>query len=458
MKKYNKIISNLSVILSLIAFSGMFAYLWFDYYTNSMLFNTFYFKGNVLVVLIYAILLYTFSHIYGAYKVGYLRITEVIYSQFLSIFITNVITYFQLMLICRQFIQPLPMILLTVADFLVAVLWTWWMNTVYFHIHPAHEMLIVYGKNGQATLTSFMRKLNSRPEKFHISETIGIDAGIENVLSKIDSCESVVIYDVKTETRNMILKYCFERSIRAYVTPKISDIIMRGADTIDLFDTPLLLCRNKGITYGQRIVKRAVDLVVSALMLLILSPLMLVVSALIKLYDGGPVFFYQNRYTINEKVFRIYKFRSMIVDAEKDGKSIPATDNDPRITPIGRFIRKTRIDELPQLLNILQGDMSIVGPRPERVEHVEKYSLEVPEFKYRLKVKGGLTGYAQIEGRYNTTPYDKIKLDLMYIENYSLLLDLKLIFKTIKIMFMKESTAGFESENPDESDEDKSEF
>jgi exopolysaccharide biosynthesis polyprenyl glycosylphosphotransferase len=455
MKKYNKIISNISTLLSLAAFSGMFAYLWYEYYTDNMLFNTFNFRGNILVVVIYAVLLYTFSHIYGAYKVGYLRITEVIYSQFLSIFITNLITYFQLMLICRHFVGPMPMIILTAADFLIAVLWAWWMNTIYFRIHPAHEMIIVYGRNGQATLPAFMRKLNSRPEKFHISETIGIDTGLENVLHKINSCESVVIYDVKTETRNMILKYCFERSIRAYVTPKISDIIMRGADTIDLFDTPLLLCRNKGMTYGQRIVKRLIDLVVSALMLLILSPLMLIVAALIKLYDGGPVFFYQDRYTIHEKVFRIYKFRSMIVDAEKDGKSIPATDNDPRITPIGRFIRKTRIDELPQLINILQGDMSIVGPRPERVEHVEKYSLEVPEFKYRLKVKGGLTGYAQIEGRYNTTPYDKIKLDLMYIENYSLLLDLKLIFKTIKIMFMKESTEGFEEESSEEESNQK---
>ena len=400
-----------------------------------------------MVVLVYAVLLYTFSHIYGAYKVGYLRITEIIYSQFLSIIITNVITYFQLMLICRHFVGPLPMVILTAADFLAAALWTLWMNRVYFRTHPAHEMIIVYGKNGQATLSAFMCKLNSRPEKFHISETVGLDTGIENVLSKIDSCESVVIYDVKTETRNMILKYCFKSSIRVYVTPKISDIIMRGADPIDLFDTPLLLCRNKGITYGQRIVKRLVDLVVSALMLLILSPLMLIVAAVIKLSDGGPAFFCQDRYTINEKVFKIYKFRSMIVDAEKDGKSIPATDNDPRITAIGKFIRKTRIDELPQLLNILQGDMSIVGPRPERVEHVEKYSQEVPEFKYRLKVKGGLTGFAQIEGRYNTTPYDKIKLDLMYIENYSLLLDLKLIFKTIKIMFMKESTAGFEDQD-----------
>ena len=133
----------------------------------------------------------------------------------------------------------------------------------------------------------------------------------------------------------------------------------------------------------------------------------------------------------------------MIVNAEKEGQSQPAVDNDPRITKIGKFIRATRIDELPQILNILKGDMSIVGPRPERVEHMEEFSRDIPEFDFRLKVKGGLTGYAQVYGKYNTSPYDKLRLDLMYIENYSLLLDLKLILMTVRIVFKKESTEGF---------------
>jgi lipopolysaccharide/colanic/teichoic acid biosynthesis glycosyltransferase len=175
---------------------------------------------------------------------------------------------------------------------------------------------------------------------------------------------------------------------------------------------------------------------------------MAIIALAIKLYDGGPVFFKQKRCTLDGKVFEIHKFRSMIVDAEKEGISIPATDKDPRITPVGNVIRMTRLDELPQVFDILIGNMSIVGPRPERVEHVEKYTKEVPEFAYRLKVKGGLTGYAQIYGKYNTTPYDKLKLDLMYIQNYSILLDLKLILMTVKIIFMKESTEGFkEGEN-----------
>ena len=189
------------------------------------------------------------------------------------------------------------------------------------------------------------------------------------------------------------------------------------------------------------------DIVISLVILTITSPIMLVTAIAIKAYDHGPAFFKQKRCTINGKVFEILKFRSMIVDAEKPGMVIPAKDRDPRITPVGRFIRATRIDELPQLINVLKGEMSIVGPRPERVEHVEKYSKDIPEFSYRLKVKGGLTGYAQVLGKYNTTAYDKLKLDLMYIENYSIALDLKLLLMTIKIVFSKESTEGFEEEN-----------
>ena len=133
----------------------------------------------------------------------------------------------------------------------------------------------------------------------------------------------------------------------------------------------------------------------------------------------------------------------MVVDAERDGLSVPAGEKDPRITPVGRILRATRMDELPQLFNILAGDMSLVGPRPERVEHVEAYTKEIPEFAYRLKVRGGLTGYAQLYGKYNTSAYDKLQLDLMYLESYSLLLDFRLILMTLKVLFLKESTEGF---------------
>ena len=175
----------------------------------------------------------------------------------------------------------------------------------------------------------------------------------------------------------------------------------------------MFLLRNRGLSPENRFAKRLIDILFSGFALIVLSPIMIIVALLIKLYDGGPALFKQKRLTIDGKVFEVYKFRSMIVDAEKDGVARLASKNDDRITPIGKFIRAVRLDELPQLLNILKGDMSIVGPRPERPEIAEEYMKDMPEFAYRLKVKAGLTGYAQILGKYNTTPRDKLLLDCL---------------------------------------------
>ena len=228
--------------------------------------------------------------------------------------------------------------------------------------------------------------------------------------------------------------------IESYITPKISDVIISGGEDIHQFDTPLIMIKTSGLTPEQAFVKRFFDIVLCVIAAVVLSPLMLIIAIAIKLEDHGPVFYKQARVTKDGKVFDILKFRSMVEDAEQR----PATDDDDRITKVGHVIRATRVDELPQLFNIIKGDMSIVGPRPERTEHVEKYTAAIPEFEFRSKVKGGLTGFAQIYGKYNTSAYDKIKLDLMYIENYSFLLDLKLILMTIRIVFKKESTEGFD--------------
>ena len=227
------------------------------------------------------------------------------------------------------------------------------------------------------------------------------------------------------------------------MAPEITDILLRGADKLHSFDTPFLLLRNYGLSFEQRVIKRAMDVLISGFLLIIASPFMLLTALAIRMEDHGPALFKQERVTMDGRKFFIYKFRSMIVDAEKNGAQF-STKNDSRITKVGGFIRATRLDELPQLLNILKGDMSIVGPRPERQQYIEEFCQETPEFIYRLKVKAGLTGYAQIYGKYNTTPLDKLKLDLMYIETYSVFLDIRLIFLTLKIMFTKESTEGVE--------------
>ena len=268
---------------------------------------------------------------------------------------------------------------------------------------------------------------------------INISEGYDAVIERISHYEAIVIGDIPSVYRNKFLKYCYANSIRCYSIPKISDIMIKSSTTINLFDTELMLFRNRGLTAEQSLLKRATDIVFSCIILVVFSPILLLVAVLIKLYDGGPVFYKQERLTYNHKVFMIYKFRSMRVDSEKTGAQL-AKKNDDRITPVGHVIRSLHIDELPQLFNILKGDMAFVGPRPERPEIAELYKKSIPEFDFRLKMKAGLTGYAQVFGKYSTTPYDKLKLDLTYIETYSLKLDLKLLMLTFKILFQKENT------------------
>lgn len=420
----------------------LYWYVWLNYY-NDMMEIPYNRTGHWLMVAVYGIFLVLFHLLYGGLKIGAIRTGNMIYSQTLATVCANALSYLLITLLTKHFQNVLPLICVTGAEFLAISIWSVICTRVYRWLYPARNVLLIYGEHPVASL---MGKIHSRNDRFVVGEIVHISAGIEEIEKKIDQYEGVVICDIPSQMRNRILKYCYGKSIRTYTTLKISDILLRNAESLHLFDTPLLLSRNAGFTFEQRLVKRTMDIVLSLIAVILLSPVFLITAVAIKLYDGGPVFYCQDRCTKDGKVFSIYKFRSMIVDAEKNGKSMPAIDKDPRITPVGNIIRATRIDELPQILNILKGDMSIVGPRPERVEHVELYSKQIPEFPYRMKVKGGLTGYAQVYGKYNTSAYDKLKLDLMYIQNYSLLLDIELIFKTVKILFMKESTEGFEAE------------
>ncbi|MBQ2759381.1 MAG: sugar transferase [Clostridia bacterium] len=398
-------------------------------------------NGKLLLTAVYAVLCWLFIKNSDGFRFGNLKISELGIAQWIGLAIVNVITYFQLCLIANKMINPLPMIGLMLADMLIATLFVFCYNNLHRRLYAPHNMIMIFGRE---TAVGMKIKMDKLKEKYQVTKLISADEGLDAICEKIKDFESVIINDVEAELRNDILKYCYENGIRTYVIPKITDIIMRGASPVTAFDTPMLLVNGTGLNVGQRFLKRAMDIAISLIGLIVASPIMLVVALAIKLEDKGPVFYKQKRVTLNGDVFEILKFRSMIVNAEKDGLSIPATGKDPRITKVGNIIRATRIDELPQIINILKGDMSIVGPRPERVEHVEKYSEEIPEFAYRLKVKGGLTGYAQIYGKYNTSAYDKLRLDLMYIENYSIFLDIKLIILTVRIMLSKESTEGFD--------------
>ena len=483
-------------------------YVWKHFY-NPLMENPYNRTGHWLMIAVYGILLVLFNALYGGLKVGYLKTGNMIYSQTLAGLSANAMIYLQITLLTKHFQTLLPLLVMSAAEFFIICVWSFLSTRIYRLLYPPRKVLLIYGEHPVASLMgkihtrndrfvigeivhipagtekisqavragwredaygmegtsraegtgeqdriSFVEEAGGQEDRNGIGRASGMEepdamdkAGITAIKEKIEKYEGVVICDIPSQVRNVILKYCYQRSIRTYTTPKISDILIRSSESLHLFDTPLLLSRNHGLSFEQRIMKRGMDVVLSLAALFLLSPVFLITAAAIKLYDKGPVFYFQERCTKDGKVFRICKFRSMVEDAEKEGHSIPATDEDPRITPVGRIIRATRIDELPQILNILKGDMSIVGPRPERVEHVELYTRQIPEFRYRMKVKGGLTGYAQVYGKYNTSAYDKLKLDLMYIQNYSLMMDVGIIFKTVKVLFMKDSTEGFSEES-----------
>ena len=397
------------------------------------------YKGKYVLMGVYALLIYLFFQNSDCTMFGQLHRVDLVIGQIIALLLVNVVTYFQLCLIGENVLDPMPMLILFLMESVVAALLIWLFTWMYHRLYAPHNMLMIYGNKRSVELKI---KMDSRRDKYHISKLISADEGYETIKQEISKYDAVILNDVPAQLRNDLLKYCYRYRVRTYVAPKLTDIMLRGAKNITLFDTPLLLVKGTGLTPAQRVAKRTMDLLVCAIAMIVAAPVMAVVAIAIKLEDGGPVFFKQKRLTKYGREFEILKFRSMIVDAEKYAGAVLATGNDPRITKVGKVIRATRLDELPQILNILKGDMSIVGPRPERKVIAEEYCKDIPEFAYRLKVRGGLTGYAQIYGKYNTSAYDKLRLDLMYIENYSLLMDIKLIILTLRIIFSKDSTEG----------------
>ena len=437
-EQYKRILKFGSAAVILLIEVGLYWLLW-QLYLNNIIEERFWRRGIWLLSALYGVLLVFFLQTYGGLKIGYLKRGNIIYSHILSLFIVNTIGYFILALIDKRFHSPVSFILLTVVDGIIVCIWVFLFQWIYGVLFPPRRLLVVYGVR---PVFSIMEKIGARDDKYVIGGSISIDEGIDKIMAKAKEFEGIVVGDVPSHDRNLILKKCYDSSIRVYMIPKISDILVRSSTNLNLFDTPILLSKNEGLQIDQMAVKRFIDIVVSLIGIMLTSPLFVMFGAAIHLADRGPIFYTQTRLTIDGKLFKIYKFRTMRVDAEKDGVARLAGEADDRITDVGKILRATRLDELPQLFNIIKGEMSLVGPRPERPEIAAEYMEDLPEFAMRLKMKAGLTGYAQVQKKYNTTPYDKLKLDLHYIRNYSLWMDLILIVLTPKVLFMKESTEG----------------
>lgn len=438
-EQYKRLIKLSFAAVMLLGLCWMYGVVWDQYYNEEILQMPFYRRGIWMMVLIYGILLAFFIGTYGGFKIGYLKNGNLIYSQIMAVLFTNVVTYMQIAVIDRRLVNPVYLLPMTVGEIIFIVIWTLIFQVMYRSLFPPRRMLFVEGDRKDYHLID---KMNGREDKYQICEVISYKKGIEVIKKRMENYDAVVIGDMPSHERNLLLKYCYISGIRSYSVPKISDVLLWTSDEMNLFDTPLMLSRNIGLSIEQEWMKRVEDVVMAVLLLILFSPVFLIAAVGIKCTDRGPVFYKQERLTRDGRRFMIYKFRTMVVDAEKMSGPVLASEKDPRVLPIGRFLRATRMDELPQVLNILKGDMSVVGPRPERPELAAEIEKTIPEFSYRLKVKAGLTGFAQVYGKYNTTFYDKLKLDLMYIRKFSLLLDLKLILMTPKIMFLKESSEG----------------
>lgn len=442
-KKYikEKIILYLFKILICCLFTGSMYYCWIKYF-NPYVPTPFFKLGNYFLA---AVLLFTyvgFVKIYGGFLVGTSPVSDLMFSQIISIAFLQAVAYVIFSLLSYRLVSVVPFLVMFFAFSAFAVVWVLVIDFIYFKLHAPKKTIVVFNNVDSYQSIKGIRDIKKR---FRVIRTVNSEkTSLDELYEYMKSVDAVFLCGVPSDYRNEVVKKCIATGKIAYVKPKISDTIIRGGRTIQLMNIPVYRCKRSDASLIYQLGKRAADIVFSLVALILLSPLMLIVAAAIKAEDGGPVFYRQTRLTLNGKQFKIIKFRSMKTDAEKDGVARLAEDNDDRITKVGRIIRKLRLDELPQLLNILSGSMSIVGPRPERPEIAEEYEESIPEFSLRLQAKAGLTGYAQVYGKYNTPPYDKVQMDLMYIANQSFSEDFRLILMTLKIMFVPSSTEGID--------------
>lgn len=383
--------------------------------------------------------------IYGGYAIGRLKSKPIITSLSLATLVTDLVTHLQLCIMNvnennnEYFVYESPdlLILVMLIQLALIFLFTYLGQAVYFGINKPEKCCVI--TNSELALNTIMPKITRYKKQYNVTDMLHFTS--PNVYDVMSECDTVFIYEVPTKQKVLFTEFCYANNKNVYSSFEISDIMLMGGKSIFLDDKPMVSAVIRDLTLEQRFMKRAMDIAISLVGIILSGPIMLGAAILIKAEDGGKILFRQKRATKGGKLFDVYKFRTM---TEVDSTNESAKDNDKRITKVGKYLRMFRIDELPQFFNILKGDMSVVGPRPEMIENVSKYTAELPEFSYRLKVKGGLTGYAQIVGKYNTSPKDKLVLDLMYIEKYSLWLDIKLIMQTVTVLLKaSDSTKGF---------------
>lgn len=404
-------------------------------------------RTSGVTVATYIIMSYMFSNIYGRYDIGKRKSKPIITSLFLTMVFTDVISMFMLSVMNtndknnKTFIleQPLLLIPILILQFIVILIYTYGGNALYFKLYEPEKCIII--TSSQRSLNEIIRGVRKYKLQYKVEKVA--DYRDKKLKEYIIGHDTIFVYDVPVKERTEIVEYCYQNMKNVHFNPDMHDVVEKSARHFILDDVSMFGNYSKGLTLEQKFTKRIMDVVISLFALIITSPLLLLSIILIKLEDKGSIIFKQNRATRDGKIFSVYKLRTMKEDVE----NYSAIENDERVTKVGKFLRKYRIDEIPQFYNVLKGDMSVVGPRPEMLANIFNYTSILPEFEYRLRVKAGITGYAQIAGKYNTSPKDKLILDLMYIEEYSFWLDIKLLFQTLIVLFKKDSTEAFRKED-----------
>ena len=442
-KKFESTILFIMKLLLFCACAGVF-FLIFGSKFYFMLIPT---RTSFITLGVFTLVYMMMSIIYGGFDIGKRKSKPIIYSFVLSVFFTDIAAHFFMCIMNitvvhnGKFVYDYPLLLLLtyIIQIFIIVVFTYGGNYLYFSANKPHDSIIITRKGEQTD--SIISKIGRYKKQYNITETVFIND--PDILKKIDKADSIFFYNLSVPERNAFVEYCYHCKKDIYYSVELSDIVSLASHRVYFDDKSMVYAPVKGLTFEQRVIKRIMDLVIAGFGLIITSPIFLITALCIKLEDGGPVFYKQERATYAGKIFNVIKFRSMKVEDGSIHKSV--TKNDDRITRTGRIIRKFRIDELPQLINVIKSDMSIVGPRPEMVENVEKYTKELPEFAYRQRAKAGLTGMAQIYGKYNTSPKDKVIFDLTSINEYSVWLDIKLIFRTLLVLLTPDkSTEAFE--------------
>lgn len=398
------------------------------------------FYNNIPYIVIASVFIFYIAGITSTYKESLFENMLIIA---VSLFLINVITV-AVMFFNRGFAFPRSIFIIGFIIQYVLILFSKIMILQYIkRNYQPQSILIIVSKEGSNLITEdFLSGIKGNKVE-SICKTVD-----QNTYRLIDKVDQVYIdSNVSNEDKMDVIQYCSIHNKTLYVVPNLPEIVLMSSKVKNYGDIILLKVEPLSLSFEQKVMKRVMDLVLSVIGLILTSPLFLVIALMIKLEDKGPVFYKQERVTENNKIFELYKFRTMKVDAEQHTGPILALKDDPRVTRVGRFLRTTRLDELPQLINVLKGEMSIVGPRPERPHFAEKLNKEIEMFKYRVFVKAGITGLAQILGKYTTSPENKAKLDLLYIKNYSLLLDMRIIINTLKVILKKESSMGVQEDD-----------